>query len=390
MAQNSEKIVVKPNVWHFKGGPVPPVSFASHERLTNPYIYPYPSIKEDDGWEVVENEDWELVWASGSQAFHPYNRFTNAKEEITTPDYRKRYDSTVRSTAHQPTSDSKTDDTHNAALNQPPSQAAKHDALEAILKANYKHLVPQLLQNYGMDLNIRLFKPMVTPLYHATELEDVQLAKMFLSKGADPNIECMGRNPLIRAVEKRNEELTKILILNTDRVRSTKALCQAVRLQATAIVNILLANGVKCDFEESDRPRPLIDEDVSGVDNGYVCGYTDMKEDWRSIRWFIPPLIYAVKQDNGDLARLLLVNGADANIGYHGLDSETQLTRVCGRPIQLAMELKYYDMVQLLLDFGADVCFAKPTRQSCPCAIISREEHLEVTAALMEAAASRK
>lgn len=258
------------------------------------------------------------------------------------------------------------------------------------MKANYKHLVPQLLQNYGMDLNIYLFLPEVTPLYHATESEDVQLVKMFLNEGANPNMGCVGRNPLIGAVEKRNEELTKILVQRTDRVLSTKALCQAVRLQAAAIVNILLANGVKCDFEESDRLSQLLLEGV-GVRVEFVCGYFTLRGDLPSIDWFIPPLVYAVQLGDRDLARLLLVNGADVNVGYHGLDrSETQQTRVCGRPIQLALELKYYDMVQLLLEFGADVCLPQPVRRSCSCAMISREEHLEVTAALMEAAVSRK
>ncbi|KAL6889090.1 hypothetical protein GGI43DRAFT_225038 [Trichoderma evansii] len=187
LAQNFEEIPVKHNVWHIRGDPIPPVGSASHQRLLNPYIYPCPSIKDDDGWEIVGNENWELVWVNEDQAFHFYNRFTNRKEEITISDYRKRYNSIIHSSSRKLTGDSISDNTYNPALNQSPSQAAKHDALEAILKANYKHVVPQLLQNYGMDLNIYLFLPEVTPLYHETELEDVQLVKMFLDEGADPN-----------------------------------------------------------------------------------------------------------------------------------------------------------------------------------------------------------
>ncbi|ELR10682.1 hypothetical protein GMDG_04943 [Pseudogymnoascus destructans 20631-21] len=42
----------------------------------------------------------------------------------------------------------------------------------------------------------------------------------------------------------------------TNRVSMTRSLCLAVDQQDTAIVNILLVNGVRCDFEESDRPPP--------------------------------------------------------------------------------------------------------------------------------------
>lgn len=157
-----------------------------------------------------------------------------------------------------------------------------------------------------------------------------------------------------------------------------------MRQQAITIVNILLANGVECDFEELDRPRP------SPVDNIILTEYTFETIIRPPIDWFMPPLVYEVKPGDKDLAQLLLAHGADANFGYHGLTSERSLTRVCGRPIQLAMELKHYDIVQLLLDFGTGVCLAQPTRRSHSCSMISKEEHLEATAALIEAAASRK
>lgn len=189
------------------------------------------------------------------------------------------------------------------------------------------------------------------------------------------------RVPLIKAVEKGNAELTVLLVQRTNRVNCTLALGQAVRQQASEIVNILLAHGVKCDFEESDRPppRPVID----------LGGCTFGSKHSTPIDWFMPPLVYAVRLGNKDLARLLPAQGADAKVGYHDLPSRRPLRMDCGRPIQLAMELRHYDIVHMLLDYGAGACLAQPTRRSHSCLMISREEHLEATAALMEAIASR-
>lgn len=378
LTQNLDKILPTPNKVDYKSLPTEEDFYASSSDDDSP-VNPRNSIIDDDEWEIVENEGWELVWDSADQIFHFYNPFNHAKEEITIPYRRKRIIRNGLPIAHQLTDDSAC----NPALGGPPTQEAKRYALEAILKARYKHLVPQLLEEYGMDLNLYLFHPQVTPLYHAVELEDVQVAKWFLDAGAEPNMkQSLKTAPLIRAVEKGNEELTELLVQRTDRVNCTLALGQAVRQQAIKIVNVLLANGVKCDFEESDRPPPRPVEDI-------WLGCTLGLKQRTPIDWFMPPLVYAVKKGNMDLARLLLAHGAHANIGYHDLASRRPLKRVCGRPIQLAMELKHHDIVQLLLDFGADVCLAQPTKRSHSCSIMSREEHLEAAAALMEAAASR-
>lgn len=376
--QNPDEILATPNKVNSKFLPTDEDYYASNSDDDSP-VQPRDSILDDDEWEIVENEGWELVWDSADQMFHFYNPFNRAKKEITIPYRRKRDIRNGIPIAHQLTDDS----TCNAALSKPPTQEAKRYALEAILKARYKHLIPQLLGEYGMDSNFYLFHPEVTPLYHAVELEDVELEKRFLDAGAEPDMKkSLKRVPLIRAVEKGNEELTELLVQSTDRVNCTLALGQAVRQQAIQIVNILLANGVKCEFEESDRPPPRPVEDI-------WLGCTLGLKHRTPIDWFMPPLIYAVKKGNKDLVRRLLAHGADANVGYHDLASKRPLTRVCGRPIQLAMELKHHDIVQLLLDFGADVCLAQPIKRSHSCSMMSREEHLEATAALMEAAASR-
>jgi serum/glucocorticoid-regulated kinase 2 len=379
LTQESDKSPPTPNKFYM-------YPFAANEDIYSsssescPSVHSQTFIKDDEGWEVVENEGWELVWDSADQKFHFYNHFTKAKENIRNLHYQTKLIRNGSSNTYQLTRKS----THIPTLSNVPTQEAKHNTLEAILKARYNHLIPQLLQTYGMDLNIYIDWPKVTPLYYAVKQEDVQLAEIFLDAGADPNMKMtVQRAPLIRAVQKENEELTKLLVQRTDRVNCSLALGQAVRQQAIPIVKILLANGAKCEFEESDL---LIIPPVETIWLGCTLGVKTRTP----IDWFMPPLVYAVKLGNKDLVRLLLAHGADANVGYHKLARKRPLRRACGRPIQLAMELKHHDIVQLLLTYGADVCLAQPTKPSHSCSMISREEHLEETAALMEAAASRK
>ena len=60
------------------------------------------------------------------------------------------------------------------------------------------------------------------------------------------------------------------------------------------------------------------------------------------------PLIYAVRQRNADGMRLLLENGADRLIDHRNLDKVNALRMgFKGKPF-------VYDVIKLLLDFGAD------------------------------------
>lgn len=186
----------------------------------------------------------------------------------------------------------------------------------------------------------------------------------------------------------------EIVARRADRVNFTRALGLAVELQGAAMVSLLLASGVRCDFEESDRPRPPhpLYYDICTLGEAPRLQVDD----------FAPPLVRAVRLGNVELVRLLLPGGADANVGYHGLlgrcgrqqqqqygqDREMSMGGPrfsCRRVVQLAMELGYEDIVRLLIvNRGADVWRPHPIWNLPGHArpLVSRSVYLEVTAGL--------
>lgn len=225
----------------------------------------------------------------------------------------------------------------------------------------------------------------MTPLEWAAEHENFHLVKAFLDKGADASFTftMFHSSPaLIKAVQKGNHGLGSVLVQKTDRLACTKALGLAVNQQDSTIVKILLANGVHCEFEESDRTAPRHPDDIGQ----YFHDPLEATE-------FIPPLMRAVNLGNMDLVRVLLANGTDANIGYRDLSRDlrypgTQMVEPCGRVIQLAMELGQREIVDLLLDSGADIGLQQPVWRFHECLAVPRALHLRVTAGLRAAAAA--
>ncbi|KAK4235629.1 hypothetical protein C8A03DRAFT_17645, partial [Achaetomium macrosporum] len=229
---------------------------------------------------------------------------------------------------------------------------------------------------------------------------NAELAELFLDKGADANLCTFPREgpALIRGAEARNHKLIEMLLPKSNGVTSTTALCQAVEEQDMAIVTTLVAPGVLPDFEEADRPRPSIPTDYGECDFGMV---PPNEGPGLEANDFTPPLVRATRLGNASLARLLLAHGADANAAYHVLDvpdrrkpreepaAPTHFS--CGRTAQLARELGHPEVVQVLVDGGADVSLPSPVwcvpGHTCP--LIPRSVYLRATAGL-EAAARRE
>ncbi|KAH8817171.1 ankyrin repeat-containing domain protein [Xylogone sp. PMI_703] len=227
-----------------------------------------------------------------------------------------------------------------------PSEQQMQEALESALKATHKPVVRQLL-DYGVNLNFRFSREnmtyLPTPLEWTVENEDLDLVRLFLDKGADANFVIRkDKSALLRAVAKDNVQLVKTLVRETHRVVSTIALRWAVYYQNSTITEALLENGVSCDFEESDH----LDVNSSGY-SGCSFGLAEPDD-------FMPPLIVGISQGSASLVQTLIAYGANVNVGYDGLCGP-QSTQFFGTAVQLAIAIGHQEIVDLLLEAGADI-----------------------------------
>ncbi|KAL7959632.1 hypothetical protein V8C34DRAFT_322723 [Trichoderma compactum] len=310
---------------------------------------------------INENPDWELVWDQETKVFYFYNCSNNARQLIVPQTF------FPRQLSNQAHDDSSTDNVGNL-----PSQIQKEDALEAALKAGYTHLISQILHKYGdMDLNVELygFQRAPTLLEFAVEQENANLLQLFVDEGVTDT----WGTALFLSVKKGHQELVAILAKVADRVDLTRALGRAVDLKNTAVVDILLASGAKCDFEDSDRPLPP-----------RGCHFPEISDN----QDYMPPLVRAVKLGNMELVRLRLAHGADVNVGYHGLHGEHRSLQVidatCRKVIEAAIELGHRDIVELFLEKEADIHLPQPTWQFHDCPMIPRSVYVRVRTALRE------
>ncbi|KFY25222.1 hypothetical protein V491_01860 [Pseudogymnoascus sp. VKM F-3775] len=356
-----------------------------------------------------EDDGWELVWDQTTREFHFNNHFTNEKRpaSLKAPqqvvEIQKPLVSLPVAENNSTAQQSLGPISHSL-----PSQPQKEDALAAALKAGYgSNAVSQVLE-YKINLNTSIiyYDGMrdgdselffsnaipITPLEWAVEHDNINLVNLFLDKGADANFTAYETEgpALIKAVRRRNRKLVEILARRTNRVSMTRALCLAVDQQDITIVNALLVNGACCNFEERDRPPP-----PDPRWNECTLGMAPPLQ----AEHFIPPIVRAARLGNVGLVRLLLEKSADPNTSYHVYRHEeykysiqiTPINFFCGWVVQIAMEFGHLEIVQLLLDAGANIDLAQPVwpvrDHTCP--LVPRSEYLRVTAGLEAAAAAR-
>jgi serum/glucocorticoid-regulated kinase 2 len=124
-----------------------------------------------------------------------------------------------------------------------PDATQCQEAFEAVLANQYMHLIPALLTEYSVDLNIELDFARTIPINYVTELDDVETVRLFLASSTDANLTHsyhLGGRALLTAVKKRNKELTKSLVQSTGRVPCTRVLSHAVSEKDIPIIKILL------------------------------------------------------------------------------------------------------------------------------------------------------
>ena len=168
--------------------------------------------------------------------------------------------------------------------------------------------------------------------------------------------------------------LSKVDVKSRHRVSATRALGLAIKMRNTPAAKILLEHGTRCDFEDGDIPIPADVDDPDG----------DTFDDPLVLGWFTPALVYAALNHDAAMARILLNHGANPNLGYHGIHCGMRSAFFCGRIVELAMDLRFVEMVQMLLDHGADIGLVSPFwyARGHDCGLVPRAVYQRVTASL--------
>ncbi|GBM98995.1 Ankyrin-3 [Araneus ventricosus] len=247
-------------------------------------------------------------------------------------------------------------------------------------------------------------KKSVTPLYIAADLDQCEIAKFLLSKGADPNAKSGGVNvPLHMAAVKGYSEMVKILLKEgadcsiTD-AHGTSSIEFAIRLKHPDIVKILLSHS-KVDVNSYcckgcsllhlgaisgslETVEYLVDlkADIDATDSlgakpihiAAREGYKDIVEYLSSLKFEIDDrgengwtlLHYAAAGNHPDICEFLLRKGLDINIeDEHG-----------HTPLHIAAEFGKTKVVQMLLYNGA-YYDARSKRNETPLQIMSSENN---------------
>ncbi|KAM3448039.1 hypothetical protein MY3296_008180 [Beauveria thailandica] len=230
----------------------------------------------------------------------------------------------------------------------------------------------------------------VTPLEWAIEHQRMDLVDLFLERGADINFAGYPQHgpPLVTAVLRRNLALVRRLAGKTERCAATRALCLAVEQEDRPMVEALLASSVRCEYEDPKWPQR----------QDYYGGIFGPDPRLKGDSHFTPPLARAVRLGNMELVRLLLAHGADPNVAYHNIcrghprqARELHLPQPqysCGRPVYLAAELKFDEIVEVLIRGGADIHLQHPRAVEVQgpfeyymphkCLVVARSVHLDV------------
>lgn len=190
--------------------------------------------------------------------------------------------------------------------------------------------IAEWLSTYNSTVNdyVSSSSMCVTPLIHATMLSSVEIVRLLLAKGADPNIgdklvnehdRGMGwdkSTPLHFAAEKGNLEIAKLLI---DAGAKTEAkddcgvtpLMNAVKSGNIALAELLLNNGASVNTLMNSRKHAILFalNDAKAELLSLLIKHGGNVNQQMDGKW--TPLLSAVANSQFIIAKLLLQHGAD-------------------------------------------------------------------------------
>lgn len=224
---------------------------------------------------------------------------------------------------------------------------SKSTPLIQAIKYKQTDIINYLLEN-NADINLKEELTGFTPLM--ASFHDITITELLIEKGADieaRNVD--GINALVYAVSLNDEEMVKFLLekgadANTVCEIENEHICMpptplmnAVYNGNTNIINMLLENGADINYT-TDEMTPLIYAAYKGntniintlLENGVDINYTNY--------YGMTALMYAASYNQFEAVKILLENNADTSItdedGYTALD--------------LAKSEDYKDIVELL------------------------------------------
>ncbi|KAF6830285.1 ankyrin repeat protein [Colletotrichum plurivorum] len=225
--------------------------------------------------------------------------------------------------------------------------------IHALQNGSLPHM--KLLQEYGADVNARDMTGQ-PGLHMALGQNRLDVVSWLLEHGADPNVnDHMGNSMIVSALHRKNYELVKMLLTRGADPNATGLMGKGVLW--TMLQNKDMEDGVKADLVKALLDRGA---DPNQTDNWgesimslvMTLGNIDL------LRTFLAHggnpnkrikddtfLLYAIDRGRLEHAKMLLTHGADVN----GADAKGRL------PLTEALQIDSKPLIELLLQFGADV-----------------------------------
>ncbi|TDZ20946.1 putative ankyrin repeat protein [Colletotrichum orbiculare MAFF 240422] len=248
--------------------------------------------------------------------------------------------------------------------------------VHAVQNGSLPHI--RLLHKFGGDVNARDITGQPS-LHAALGQNRLDIVSWLLEHGADPNVsDLTGNTMIVSALHKKNYELVKMLL-------TRGADPNATGLMGKGILWTMLQNKDMEDNVKADLVRAMLDRGANPnqVDNWgesimslvVTLGNTDL------LRTFLAHggnpnksikddtfLLYAIDRGRHEHVKMLLSHGADVN----GADNKGRL------PLTEALQMNNRVLIELLLQFGADVNKMGPIKPLALAQLIGNQELVQM------------
>ncbi|XP_044728090.1 putative ankyrin repeat protein RF_0381 isoform X1 [Chrysoperla carnea] len=250
--------------------------------------------------------------------------------------------------------------------------------------------IVELLLQHNADVNVKN-RYGQTPLYKAIEYDRLEIIELLLKHKADINAEDEDRiTPLFYAIQNKKLKITKLLLDNGANVKDyPELLNRAAMGESPEIVELLLQHKADVNGKNRCGQTPLFDAiqnnrieitelllkhntDVNATDKyGKTALFLPVIRDSYSYLTFFGGNSYVNKMRK--ITKLLLDHGA--NVDAQTPDGET--------PLQFSMRNEYSHVVEVLLEYNANVNFREKINLETPLHIYARRKNVEICKILL-------